>query len=102
MAYITAPQSVEHWKQFFSYHETYVKVGRVSHPPIDPSTPLPPHCEPKKDAEQNARWGIVGVPPPDHPAASAAAAIVGENEAKAGKVEPDLDTKSGKKPHEEL
>jgi hypothetical protein len=94
---------VEHWKRFFADHETYFKVGRVSHPPIDPSTPLPPHCEPKKDAEQNARWGVVGVPPPDHPAAAAAAAIVDDNDAKAAAgVVPDLDAKSGTKPHEEL
>jgi hypothetical protein len=100
-----APQSVEHWKRFFGNHETYFKVGRVSHPPIDPSTPLPPHCEPEKDAEQIARWGVVGVPPADHPAAAAAAAIADENDAakKAAAVEPDLDAKSGtKQPHEEL
>lgn len=102
------PQSVEHWKRFFADHETYFKVGRVSHPPIDPSTPLPPHCEPKKDAEQKARWGVVGGLPPDHPAAAAATiADENDNDAKAAgvgvEVEPDLDAKSGtKKPHEEL
>jgi len=26
--------------------------------PIDPVSPLPPHCDPKKDAEQRARWGL--------------------------------------------
>lgn len=96
-------QSVEHWKKFFRDHQSYVKVGRVSHAPIDPSTPLPPHCDAKKDVEQNARWGRVGVPPADHPAASAAASVVAavaqENEAK---VEPDPDAKSGRNAHEEL
>jgi hypothetical protein len=51
-------QSVEHWKQFFRDHKTYFKVGRVNHRSIDPMSPLPPHCEPKKDAEQRARWGL--------------------------------------------
>jgi len=98
-----APQSVEHWKRFFADHETYFKVGRVNHPPIDPSSPLPPHCEPKKNAEQNARWGVVGVPPPENHPPAAAAAIADENDAKAAAgVDPDLDAKSGTKPHEEL
>ncbi|KAI0253167.1 cytochrome b5-like heme/steroid binding domain-containing protein [Lactifluus subvellereus] len=50
-------QSVEHWKAFFRDHKSYFKVGRVNHPPIDPTSPLPPHCDPKKDAAQRARWG---------------------------------------------
>jgi len=99
---------VEHWKQFFRDHNSYVKVGRVSHPPIDPSSPLPLHCDPKKDAEQNARWGLSGDGlPPGHPAASAAAAAQAqgneaEAQAKAVEVEPDLDAKSSEKTHEEL
>jgi len=105
-------QGVEHWKRFFGDHQSYVRVGRVSHPPIDPSSPLPPHCDPKKDAEQSARWGVVGVPPPGHPAASAAAAVVAEAKELKGAanvVEPELDlnpnAKSGtgeKAQHEEL
>jgi len=79
----------------------------VSHPPIDPLSPLPPHCEPKKDEEQNARWGLIGhILPPSHPAASAAAAQAQGNEAEAQvkpvEVEPDLDAKSSEKKHEEL
>lgn len=50
-------QSVAHWKKFFQDHKSYVKVGRVNHPPIDPASPLPVHCEPEKEAEQKARWG---------------------------------------------
>ena len=97
---------MEHWKQFFRDHQSYVKVGRVSHPPIDPSSPLPPHCEPKKDAEQNARWGLISdALPTGHPAA-AADAQPQENEAgaqvKAVEVEPDLDAKSSEKIHGEL
>jgi len=99
---------VEHWKQFFRDHNSYVKVGRVSHPPIDPSSPLLLHCDPKKDAEQNARWGLSGDGlPPGHPATSAAAAAQAqgneaEAQAKAVEVEPDLDAKSSEKTHEEL
>lgn len=55
-------QGVAHWKKFFNDHKSYVKVGRVNHPPIDPASPLPVHCEPKKEAEQRARWGT-GPPP---------------------------------------
>jgi len=51
-------QGVEHWKKFFSEHKSYVKVGRVNHPPIDPASPLPVHCDPKKEVEQKARWGV--------------------------------------------
>jgi predicted heme/steroid binding protein len=37
-----------HWKSFFGEHQNYVKVGRVIHPPIDPESPIPEHCDPKK------------------------------------------------------
>ena len=53
---------MEHWKKFFSEHKSYRKVGRVNHPPIDPTSPLPVHCDPKKEVEQKARWGV-GPPP---------------------------------------
>ncbi|KAH9987903.1 cytochrome b5-like heme/steroid binding domain-containing protein [Russula compacta] len=88
-------KGVEHWKQFFRDHKKYFKVGHVNHPSIDPTSPLPPHCEPKKDAEQKARWG-------------AASASARGKEAKVAEVEPDADmtkdtdTKSGAKAHEEL
>ncbi|KAI0296072.1 cytochrome b5-like heme/steroid binding domain-containing protein [Multifurca ochricompacta] len=57
-------QSVEHWKKFFSEHKSYFKVGRVNHPPIDPMSPLPVHCDPKKEAAQKARWGASATPRP--------------------------------------
>lgn len=41
-------QGLAHWKQFYANHKDYVKVGRVNHPPIDPATPIPEHCDPKK------------------------------------------------------
>jgi len=49
-------RGVNHWKKFFKDHKTYHKVGRVSHPPIDPDSPVPVHCDPKKEAKsKNAR-----------------------------------------------
>ena len=41
-------QGVENWKRFYANSSKYVKVGRVSHPPIDPASPIPEHCDPKK------------------------------------------------------
>ncbi|KAJ7067939.1 hypothetical protein C8F01DRAFT_1364370 [Mycena amicta] len=49
-------EGVQHWKQFFANHKEYKKVGRVSHPPIDPASPIPEHCDPKKQ-EQSLREG---------------------------------------------
>jgi len=40
---------VQHWKKFFTEHKTYSKVGRVLHPPIDPQSPIPEHCDPKEE-----------------------------------------------------
>jgi len=41
-------KGLRHWKKFYAEHESYVKVGRVSHAPIDPTSPVPEHCDPKK------------------------------------------------------
>ena len=41
-------QGVEHWKKFYSDSKKYWKVGRVTHPSIDPASPYPEHCDPKK------------------------------------------------------
>ncbi|KAG6885252.1 hypothetical protein C0993_004109 [Termitomyces sp. T159_Od127] len=46
--------SVNHWKSFYAEHKDYVKIGRVSHPPIDPASPIPEHCDPKKEAAAQA------------------------------------------------
>jgi len=37
-----------HWKKFYADHHDYIRVGRVNHPPIDPASPIPEPCDPKK------------------------------------------------------
>jgi len=37
-------EGIEHWKQFYANHKDYFKVGRVLHPPTDPESPIPEHC----------------------------------------------------------
>ncbi|KAL0949806.1 hypothetical protein HGRIS_009842 [Hohenbuehelia grisea] len=54
---------VTHWKKFFAEHKTYVKVGKVMHHPIDPASPIPEHCNPKK--EQKAKERAAANPPAD-------------------------------------
>jgi hypothetical protein len=95
-------QSVKHWKQFFRDHKTYFKVGRVNHQPIDPASPLPVHCDPKKDAGQNARWGVAPAGDPGTQGKDATAGV-GAN-VNAAEIQPeDADAKSGqKKAHQEL
>jgi hypothetical protein len=44
-------QSLAHWKNFYAEHPDYVKVGRVNHRQIDPESPIPEHCDPKKAKE---------------------------------------------------
>jgi len=43
--------SLAHWKKFYAEHPDYVKVGRVNHRQIDPDSPIPEHCDPKKAKE---------------------------------------------------
>ncbi|KAI9029556.1 cytochrome b5-like heme/steroid binding domain-containing protein [Phycomyces nitens] len=38
-------KGVDHWKKFYQNHRSYFRVGRVLHPPIDDSTPIPEPCE---------------------------------------------------------
>ncbi|THU83929.1 cytochrome b5 [Dendrothele bispora CBS 962.96] len=59
--------SIDHWKKFYSEHKDYFKVGRVSHPPIDPASPIPEHCDPKKAAksQQVSNKEIPGKQPKD-------------------------------------
>ncbi|KAJ3566966.1 hypothetical protein NP233_g6669 [Leucocoprinus birnbaumii] len=45
-------KSIDHWKKFYRDHKDYFKVGRVSHKPIDPASPIPEHCDPKKAEKQ--------------------------------------------------
>ncbi|KAG8903388.1 hypothetical protein FRB99_003380 [Tulasnella sp. 403] len=42
-------KSLTKWKDFYANHEKYRKVGTVYHPPIHPSTPIPPPCDSKGD-----------------------------------------------------
>ncbi|KAF7330783.1 Sterol metabolism-related protein [Mycena venus] len=44
-------EGVQHWKKFFADHKDYKQVGKVSHPPIDPKSPIPEHCDPKKQEQ---------------------------------------------------
>jgi hypothetical protein len=44
-------KGVQHWKKFFANHKDYPQVGKVSHRPIDPASPIPEHCDPKKQAK---------------------------------------------------
>ncbi|KAK7471114.1 hypothetical protein VKT23_002529 [Stygiomarasmius scandens] len=46
---------IKHWKKFYAEHKDYFKVGRVSHPPIDPASPIPEHCDPKKAAKSKEK-----------------------------------------------
>ncbi|GBE79206.1 cytochrome b5 [Sparassis crispa] len=48
-------KGVQNWKEFYAKHKKYVKVGRVSHPPVDPASPIPEHCDPSK-AKPQAPW----------------------------------------------
>ncbi|KAG0698848.1 cytochrome b5-like heme/steroid binding domain-containing protein [Suillus ampliporus] len=50
-------RGVQHWKKFFAEHKTYNKVGRVLHHPIDPESPIPKHCDPKKEQTSHPTTG---------------------------------------------
>ncbi|KAH8830547.1 hypothetical protein DL96DRAFT_1593381 [Flagelloscypha sp. PMI_526] len=45
-------KAIQHWKDFYANHKTYRKIGRVSHRPIDPSSPIPEDCKKKKPQQQ--------------------------------------------------
>ncbi|GAA5959934.1 hypothetical protein JCM3765_000649 [Sporobolomyces pararoseus] len=38
--------TLKHWKEFYSNHAKYRKIGRVMHPPIDENSPIPEPCTP--------------------------------------------------------
>ena len=74
----------------------------MSHPPIDPASPLPVHCDPKKEAAQKARWGV-GPPPPVQEMAAAGTGVgEGEKGEKAAAAGTGQETKPGPAAHEEL
>ncbi|GAA5981689.1 hypothetical protein JCM10908_004567 [Rhodotorula pacifica] len=39
---------VSNWKNFYRNHAKYRHIGKVVHPPIDPSSPIPPPCNDAK------------------------------------------------------
>lgn len=47
-------KSLDHWKKFFANHEKYQHIGWVQHPPIDPNTPPPVHCDEERAAADRA------------------------------------------------
>lgn len=49
-------QSLNHWKAFFANHKKYFKVGTVTHPPIDPASPIPESCN-KPKTEEAPKYG---------------------------------------------
>ncbi|KAG0144148.1 hypothetical protein CROQUDRAFT_65321 [Cronartium quercuum f. sp. fusiforme G11] len=42
-------KALAHWANFFENSPKYPKVGRVIRPSIDPASPLPQDCDPKKE-----------------------------------------------------
>ncbi|KAJ3739548.1 cytochrome b5 [Lentinula detonsa] len=48
-------RGVNHWKEFYANHAEYKKVGRVSHRPINPASPLPEPCKPPKEKKNNEK-----------------------------------------------
>jgi len=48
-------EGLTHWKQFFANHKSYFKVGKVIHPPIDPASPIPEPCDPKRRQESEPK-----------------------------------------------
>lgn len=48
--------SIQKWKNFFKNSDKYSYVGKVIHPPIDPKSPIPEHCdETKRNAAKAAQ-----------------------------------------------
>jgi hypothetical protein len=71
----------------------------VNHRPIDLMSPLPPHCDPKKDAEQRARWAQWGLGDPADPHGKRSEANAKEE---AAEVEPRDARSGGERTHQEL
>ncbi|WWC57627.1 uncharacterized protein I303_100159 [Kwoniella dejecticola CBS 10117] len=51
--------SLRHWKDFFTNHEKYHKVGYVSNPPLTDEDPIPPPCR-AADSESESASGPHG------------------------------------------
>ncbi|GAA5909914.1 cytochrome b5-like heme/steroid binding domain-containing protein [Sporobolomyces salmoneus] len=52
--------TLKHWKQFYEKNAKYRKVGRVMHPPIDPSTPIPEPCTKAQGQPDSNQVGAAG------------------------------------------
>ncbi|KAJ3892576.1 cytochrome b5-like heme/steroid binding domain-containing protein [Lentinula edodes] len=48
-------KGIRHWKKFYENHPNYFKVGRVLHPPIDPSSPIIEGCDTKNKNKSGAK-----------------------------------------------
>ncbi|KIK65725.1 hypothetical protein GYMLUDRAFT_39234 [Collybiopsis luxurians FD-317 M1] len=48
-------KGVAHWKKFFENHKNYFKVGKVSHPPIDPLSSIPEGCDTNANSNAGAK-----------------------------------------------
>jgi hypothetical protein len=51
---------MQHWKNFYRDHKDYFRVGRVTHKPIEPSSPIPVHCKDKKAEKQGQERAETG------------------------------------------
>ncbi|GAA5943902.1 hypothetical protein JCM3775_002272 [Rhodotorula graminis] len=50
-------ETVKNWKNFYSTHAKYRRVGTVVHPPIDPTSPIPEPCDKGKPQPSAAVGG---------------------------------------------
>ncbi|TDL29798.1 cytochrome b5 [Rickenella mellea] len=48
-------KSLNHWKEYFANSKKYPKVGKVQHPPIDPTSPIPEPCQPEKKVRPESK-----------------------------------------------
>ncbi|KAJ4481916.1 cytochrome b5-like heme/steroid binding domain-containing protein, partial [Lentinula aciculospora] len=48
-------KGINHWKNFYENHKNYFQVGKVSHPPIDPSSPIIEGCDTKNKKQSGAK-----------------------------------------------
>ncbi|KAJ3790614.1 cytochrome b5-like heme/steroid binding domain-containing protein [Lentinula aff. detonsa] len=52
-------KGMNHWKKFYENHKNYFKVGKVLHPPIDPSSPMVEGCDTKDKGKSGAKKDTV-------------------------------------------
>lgn len=71
-------QGVANWKRFYADSKKYVKIGRVSHPAIDPETPIPEHCDPKKATARRSPEQVEGIKHHDEQSSSSSSSSMHE------------------------